>query len=446
MTKSQELQLAMSRKRQRIGEILAIKNEDRNDDQRGELDTLTGELQTHESEFRAAVASEATETAEARAAAGEENRATETETTESPEDREVRSLQSKALFGRFMNAFAYGEPLSGPEKELSEHRGLDLAGRNIPWDMLLPPSGEEDPWARPPAGVMNEEHRADVVTPAPASGNPTNQAEILRRIFARSGVALVGVDMPIVAVGQASYPVLTTGQTAEFVGADAAKEATAGAITPNVLSPKRLSARFQYRLEDEATTRGLDAAFRRDLRAGMIDAMSGQIIGAGNANVRGFLATPTNGGLDAGVAPPATLVDFADAAKSLASGVDGIYAGSEAELVWLIGTKSYELLAAAFPGTGDRSAAERVRRMARGFMASAHLPDATGMIQDGILAKVGAVTRTAVAPIWEGIRILPADVSTAATTGRVNVTAIAFSNFAILRKAAFIRTRTRVAT
>ena len=443
MTKSQELQLAMSRKRQRIGEILAISNEERNDDQRGELDTLTGELQTHESEYRAAVASEATETAEARAAASE---ATETtEATEDSETRAIRAVQGKAQLSGFINAFTYGEPVVGAEKELAEIRGLDLTGRYIPWDMLLPPAGQQDPWGQPPAGVMSVEHRADAVTPSPGSGNPVNQAEILERVFARAAPMLLGVDMPMVMVGQASYPVLTTGQAPEFVDADTAKEAAAGAITPTTLAPKRLAARFTYRLEDEATTRGLEAAFRRDLRASMVDQLAKQITGVGDANVRGFLATAANGGLAAGDAPPATVVSFTDAAKSLASGVDGIYAGSEMELVWVIGTTTYALLGAAFPGTGDRSAAERVRRMARGFMASDHIPAASSMIQDGILAKVGAVTRTAVCPTWEGIRILPADVSTAATTGRVNLTAIAFHNFAILRKAAFVRTRTRVA-
>ena len=444
MLKSQELQLAMSRKRQKVGALLGIAAEERNDDQRGELETLTGELQTHESEFRAAVASEATETAEAKADA-EERAAARAETAEAPEDREVRHLQERSSFGRYMNAFTYGSALDGAEKELSEHRGLDLQDRLMPWDLLLPPAGQSDPWGVPPEGVLSE-HRADAVTPAPSTGNPTNQAEILGRVFARSAVSLLGVDLPSVPVGTASYPLIGSGQTAEYVDTDAEKEAAAGAIEPKTLAPKRLSARFTYRLEDAVTTAGLDSAFRRDLRASMVDAQAKQIISAGDARVRGFLATAANGGLAAGTAPGAAVVSFADAAKSLASGVDGIYAGSEAELVWVVGVKTYELLASAFPGTGDRSAAERIRRLARGMMASSHIPAPSSHIQDGILAKVGAVTRTAVAPMWEGIRIMPPDTATAATTGRVNITAIAFGNFAVLRTAAFVRTRTRTGT
>ena len=117
----------------------------------------------------------------------------------------------------------------------------------IPWDVLLPPA--------PPV-----ELRADAVTPAPASGNPVGQSEIVQRVFARAAVGRLGVAMPSVPVGTASYPVITTGQDATFVAADGTKDAAAGAISPNTLEPKRLTARVQFRIEDAMVTRGLDPA------------------------------------------------------------------------------------------------------------------------------------------------------------------------------------------
>ena len=136
--------------------------------------------------------------------------------------------------------------------ESAEHRGLTTAGNVVPWDALLGPA--------PPT-----ELRADAVSPAPASGNPVNQAEIIQRVFARSAVARLGVFMPSVGVGVASYPVLTSGQSAAFVAKDGAKDAAAGAITPNALSGVRLQARVQFRIEDTMTTMGLESAYREDL-------------------------------------------------------------------------------------------------------------------------------------------------------------------------------------
>ena len=85
-------------------------------------------------------------------------------------------------------AFGNQEQLTGAEKELAEHRGLTTSGSVLPWDALMP--------AAPPI-----ELRADAVSPAPGSGNPVNQSEIIQRVFARSAVARLGVFMPSVAVG-----------------------------------------------------------------------------------------------------------------------------------------------------------------------------------------------------------------------------------------------------
>ena len=391
MTESQRLQVRSSEIRQRLNEIAALPTADVTPEIRSESDGLTAELTNVETQFRAATAAESAElrTAET-GAAGEPD----------AETRALQDLQGRASLGRYLTAFADGERLTGAERELCEHRGLDDSPNRVPWDALLPAPG---------AG--RAELRADAVTPAPATGNPTNQHAILQRVFARGAVARLGVFMPSVAVGEASYPIINTGQSAAFVDKDAEHDAAAGAIGSNILTPKRLQARVQFRIEDEMTTAGLDAALTEDLRLSINDQLDKQIVGAGNAQVRGFLATNANGGL-ADYADPAAVVDFAGAAGQAARGVDGIFAGSESECCWIIGTETYQKLASLIQANDSTSAAERLRRILRDFGASANVPDATGNVQQGVIAKLGAeASMSAVCPIWEGLRLIRDEVT-----------------------------------
>ena len=424
MTESQRLTVRSSEIRQRLNQIAALPTADVTPEIRAESDGLTAELTNVETQFRAATAAESAElrTAET-GAAGEPD----------AETRALQDLQGRASLGRYLRHFADGERLAGAERELAETRGLDDSPNRVPWDALLPAPG-----------TGRAELRADAVTPAPATGNPTNQHAILQRVFARGAVARLGVFMPSVAVGEASYPIIGTGQSAAFVAKDAEKDAAEGAIGSNILTPKRLQARVQFRIEDEMTTAGLDAALTEDLRLSINDQLDAQIVGTGNGQVRGFLATAAHGGL-ADYADPTAVVDFAGAAGQAARGVDGIFAGSEAECCWIIGTETYAKLASLIQANDSTSATERLRRILRDFGASANVPDATGDVQQGILAKLGAeAAMSAVCPIWEGLRLIRDEVTNSAK-GQVQVTAVALHNFRILRPAAFVRTKLKLA-
>ena len=420
MTDSQRHQIRASEIRQRLNEVAALEADAVTPEIRTETDGLTAELRTVETQYRAAVAAEETELRAAQNAPG----APDAETAE------LRSLQDRASLGRYLRAFADGAAVDGAERELAEHRGL--AGAAIPWDVLMPPA--------PPLAEV----RADAVTPAPATGNPTNQAMILQRVFARSATARAGVYMPSVEVGTASFPLITTGQAGAFVAKDGAVEAAAGVIGENLLSPRRLQARVQFRIEDEMTTMGLDAALTEDLRLALNDRLDAQIIGAGDANVRGFLATSANGGL-ADYTDPGAVVTFAAAAEQAARGVDGVYSGSEAECSWIIGTESYAKLAGLIQANDSTSATERLRRILRDFMASANVPDAASNVQQGILAKLGVESAmSAVCPVWEGLRLIRDEI-TSASKGLIAVTGIMLHNFKVIRPAAFVRTKLKLA-
>ena len=196
MKDSQKLQIRASEIRSRLAEIAGLTDDAVTAEIRTESDALGGEYQSVETRMRAALIVEDGET-----------KAAETRLDPDAPDAEtraVRELQGRAALSRYLRSFGYGEQLAGAERELAEHRNLPTAGNWLPWDALLIP--------RP--GV---ELRADAVTSAPASGNPTNQNDIIQRVFARGAVARLGVAMPAVAVGVASYPVLTAGQAAAFV-------------------------------------------------------------------------------------------------------------------------------------------------------------------------------------------------------------------------------------
>ena len=424
MQESQKLTLRASEIRTRLAEIAALPDDGVTDEIRTETDTLTTEYRSTETKLRAAIVAEDAERQEAETRNGGDDDA---------ETRELRSLQGRATLSRYLQCFADGEQLSGAERELAEHRSLSTSGNVLPWDALLPPPS-------PPA-----ELRVDAVTPAPASGNPTNQSEIIQRVFARTAVRRLGVAMPMVGVGQASYPVITAGQAGAFVAADGAVEAAAGVITPNALGPVRLQARVKYRIEDAMTTMGLESGLREDLARAMGDRLDAQLIGLGDANVRGFLATAANGGL-ADYADPTAVVTFGTAAEQAARGVDGKYAGGEDECAWVIGTATYGKLAALIQANDSTSATERLRRLLKDFMASANVPAAASSVQQGILAKLGAMDSAlnAVCPIWEGMKLIRDEVTNAAK-GQIQVTAVALHNFAVLRADGFVRTKVKLA-
>ena len=420
MVESQKLTLRASEIRARLSEIAALPDDGMTDEIRSEADRLGTEYRDTETRLRAAMVAE------------DEDRQAAELRGDDAETRELRSLQGRASLGRYLQGFADGEQLTGAERELAETRGLSTSGNVLPWDALLPPP-------RPGA-----ELRDDAVTGAPGTGNPVQQSAIIQRVFARSAVRRLGVLMPSVGVGQASYPVISAGQAGAFVAADGAVEAAAGTITPNALAPVRLQARLQFRIEDAMTTLGLESGLADDLTMALGDRLDAQLIGLGDANVRGFLATAAHGGL-ADYADPGEVVTFAAAALQAARAVDGKFAGSESECSWVIGTESYQKMAALIQANDSTSATERLRRVLRDFMASANIPAAASNVQQGILAKLGAADAiNAVCPIWEGLRLIRDEVTNAAK-GQIQVTAIALHNFRILRSDGFARTKVKIA-
>ena len=378
MRKSVELAIRASEIR---SEINALEPGETAIEKRREL--LAG-LNTVESEYRAALTTET----EAEAGTPDANGLT-------AEEREFRTLETKAELRQAFRAVMSGSPLTGAEAELQEHRGL--SGASLPWDLIAP---------RPAA--PRTEDRA--VSPAPSDSH-LQQHPILGRVFARSATAALGVGMPMVATGEQNFPVVTTGDSAEILAKDGAESAAAdAAITAHTIAPRRLQRSYLFRREDQAVLAGLEEALRADLSRAISDLLDAQVlagIGTG-ANFAGFLATAARGGIANRGDTPAR-VTFALAAAEAARGIDGKYAGGLGECAVVIGDDTARDLAGKFQTNDSDSALAYMGRTTMKAMASANIPDVDATFQEGILSRLGAsgmnsVARFGMACSWSAMK------------------------------------------
>ena len=417
MKKSVKLALRASEIRSEINKL------DPGEDTLEKRRELLANLDTVETEYRAAL----TEEAEADAAAPDANGL-------SAEERAFRDLESKAELRRAFRAVMNGDPLTGAEKELQEHRGL--SGHHLPWDMIAP---------RAPRVAIRAEDRADAVSAAPADSH-LQQHGIIGRVFARSATSTLGVAMPMVPIGEQNYPVVTTTDTAKILGKDTAEGDTADAgITAHTIAPTRLQRSYLFRREDQAVLAGLEEALRADLSGAVSDLLDAQVLaGDGTApNFAGFLAALASGGLADRSDSPAR-VTFALAAGEAARGIDGKYAGGLGDCSIVIGDDTARDLASKFTTNGEESALAYMARTTRAAMASANVSDVASTFQEGILAPMGAAGMNSVCPVWDGMFAIRDEIS-GRKSGQISVTIGMLCGFDILRAGGYERLKFKVA-
>ena len=381
---------------------------------------LLGGLNTVENEFRAALTTEA----EADAGAPDVHGLT-------AEEREFRQLETKAELRQAFRAVMNGDPLTGAEKELQEHRGL--SGHSIPWDLVGP------------RAAPRTEDRADAVSAAPSDSH-LQQHPILARVFARSATATLGVAMPMVATGEQNYPVVTTSDSAVILAKDAAEGDTADAsITAHTIEPTRLQRSYLFRREDQAVLGGLEEALRADVSMAVSDLLDAQVLagdGTTGAEFSGFLATRANGGLTNRSDTPAR-VTFALAAAEAARGIDGKFSGSLGECSIVVGDDTARDLASKFQTNDSDSALAYMNRTTMRTMASANIPAVASMFQEGIIARMGASGGNAICPTWDGLFMIRDEIS-GRKSGQISLTVGMLSGFAILRADGFDRLKFKV--
>ena len=100
----------------------------------------------------------------------------------------------------------------------------------------------------------------------------------------------------------------------------------------------------------------------------------------------------------------------------------------------VVGAATYKDLGQTYRNTSvDRSALDRIMELTRGVMVSAHVPVPATNRQNVVIRR--GSSRTAVAPLWEGVTIIPDEVTLAAN-GQVKITAVMLFAMQILRTAA----------
>ncbi|MBV7393257.1 phage major capsid protein [Mameliella sediminis] len=399
MLKSQEIQLAQSKRRERMAEIQ--KADEISDEGRTELRSLTDAYSNAETEFRAAVIIEDAE----RAAMREPDKAA------SDFDAECRAFNIAAM----VEALEGQKPLSGREaevsQELEERHGAASKGVRFPWEALL-------------------ETRADATVTAPdaSSGDlatrPTMKA--LERIFESSAAARFGFRN-IAVTGQPRFPELTGGASASWVaegeGADAA------AITTSVTSPsiKTLTARYLLSRQAIRQNAVLETMLRRDLSEVLREALDlAAFRGTGADNQPSGLDTLLTGTSLGAVIGYGSIVDYCvDLMTSTkASRMDGI---SVAAVPFVLGN----LMKATY---GFCTEFEMAKKLVPSLTFSSQVSEVTAGPPESATMYLGAPAGHAWVPTWGSPELL-VDPYSESKTGKVALTVFSFTDILVQRQA-----------
>ena len=321
------------------------------------------------------------------------------------EDRELDGLIAGASIAQIFGAALERRSTDGQTAELQEH--FNLSANVIPLELL--------------------EVRATGVTQAPSDVGQ-NQAEIIAAVFPDSCAAYLGIDMPTVPVGEAVYPVLTTSADAGTPAEGIAQDETAGGFSADVLSPSRIQASFFYSREDRARFAGMDSALRMNLSDALSDKLDQQILNGTNGLLQG--TNLPNHNVSTETLYPLYREQFAYGR------VDGKFATSPEDLKVVMGAGGFAHAASQYRGNSDNTDALMAMKSAGvAVKVSAHVPAVSGTKQNAVI-RLG-MRRDMVAPIWQGIQLVPDEITKAAK-GEIVITAIMLHAVKILRKDGFL--------
>ena len=331
--------------------------------------------------------------------------------TRSAEGREFRGLVGRANVGEIFDAALGKRSVDGASAELQKHYGLDV--NQVPLAMLVKDWPDTD----------KLEVRA--VTEAPTNVGDV-QHSIVPYVFPQGAASFLGVDMPTVPTGQAVFPVLTKALDVRTPAENADAAETTGTFSADVLSPGRIQASFFYSREDRARFAGMDAALRENLNEGLADGLDKQILNGTN-------------GLFAGTNLPDNAQTTNDTFDSYLNNlcwnqIDGRYASMASELALVVGAATLKDLGSTYRNTSvDRSALDRLMELTGGVRVSAHVPAPSSNRQNAVIRRGMSVT--AVAPVWEGVTLIPDEV-TQAKKGQLVITAVMLYAMKVLRTGA----------
>ena len=384
-----ELRERQSKERQRMAEL--ARESELTDETRAEFDRIEAGTPDLERQIRAATV-----------AVDEEERASTIDkgaTAPDAETRERIELRSRVSIGAFLVAALKGKAVAGAEAELQQAAGVD----GIPLEVFDTREVLEARAARD----RGAEHRN--ITPSPGTVG-VNLDPVRPAVFAPSIAPRLMIDMPMVGTGTYATGTISSA-TGSVVTADAvAKSAdvpfTAGAITTQTTTPKRVGGRLGLTLEDIAAvgTANFESVLRENLSLVLSDELDDQMINGDGSNndLTGIFQRLTDP-----AAPAANVETWARFLTIQASGIDGLWATELSHIGMVVNPETYRLAAVTFQGTdAEESAAMYMKRSGDSFFTNKRMPDKANHIAPGILCRKGRMgMRTAVCPHWGYVSI-----------------------------------------
>lgn len=390
MTNRQRLELRQIELRGRINELNAA--EELTDEQRTELRSATSEYIDNDVKLAAEIA---------------------TEGADAGEQRERQQLEERADMGNFLSAAIEERAIPADSVEHDLQQAHELTRHQFPVTML-----EERAIATIEAGA----------TDTALTDFPGGAQNIIPRLFPRSIAAFLGVGMPMVAAGQANYPVLATGATVAAPAQNAAAADSTGEFQVYSMQPERLQTDFLYNVEQAALLPQIGPAFQRELRDALASKLDDQVI---NKTTDGLIHSLTQPG-DAD-----QRATYADYRKLVTESVDGKVSDEPAQVRIVLGTDTYADAETMYKSTeSDETAFEAIRRISGGVRISSLIPPVASNDQMAIAARSVGRGIHAVAPVWRGVDIL-VDRITNRDEGQVKVSGLMLYSFKLLRQEGF---------
>ena len=355
---------------------------------------------------------------------------------EDPEDKGKQDLGSRIELRNYMTCALRGERVQGAEAEFNKEVGISDIGF-VPWEALEDRSEDR------------QEDRTDDATTVAAEAISHSGQAILRRIFRRSRTSFMGMRMPSVSSGEPVYPVMTGGIDYDSGGAytqGSSVEADAATFTGKMVSPKRISARYKFQIEDAAKFAGLEDVLRSDLRMVMNQLLDTQVFnGTGAAGqFNGLLRNHADGPL--GVYPAALNdaraynIAHATALNAINNGIesysdyiDGEAAALISETRSMVGIDTYKRFLQALTDQEGLSIANFLARHNASYAAWKGIPAPAAV--GGKNAQLALQTRRGgdvIVPIWQGVMMIRDPYSEAAKA-EVAITAHMLANIEVLR-------------
>ena len=377
MTPIQTIQVRMSETREKVNDLAGAESAD----DISRRDTLSAELKAQEVELRTAI---------------------EADADTPPETREWADVSGRFDLGEMFTNVMEHRDSAGAIGEVQKERGL---GPNaIPTEMLM-------------------EKRA--VTPAPADTGQS-QAQITGFVFPQSVAAFLSIPSPIVPVGDATFPVLTSDPAAGTPAENAAQAETTGAFSADVLTPKRIQASFFWSREDASRFMGMGDALRDALQGGISDKLDKEIIQGTNGLLTGTILANN------AQAAASTYADYV--AKMLYARVDGKFAFDLADIRVVMGAEAFGNAATKLPTAGEENALARIRNDSGGVRVSANVPAEATNKQNAIVRRGNR--QDYVAPLWGAVTLIPDEI-TLAGKGQIQLTAVVLYAAKLLRSGGF---------